>query len=53
LNKALPSDSTFRTDLIYRKKMGDLVKGQSEKERLENIQRSDRKFRDKFKKSKH
>jgi len=66
-NKTLPSNSTFREDLIYRK-MNDLVKGQVRigtnvfqlifkikewKDKLENVQRADRKLREKISKSKH
>jgi len=41
-NKPLPSDCRFREDLIYRK-MGDFEKGQVAKEKLEDIQRKDKK----------
>jgi len=51
-NKTLPSNSTFREDLIYRK-MEDLVKGQEWKDKLENAQRADRKLREKTSKAKH
>jgi hypothetical protein len=40
----LPSDSRFRTDLITLR-TGDLVEAQKEKNRLEELQRADRKLR--------
>jgi hypothetical protein len=43
----LNSNSNYREDLYYRKK-NDLSRSQSEKERLEVIQRGDRKFREKY-----
>ena len=43
----LNSNTNYREDLYYRK-MEDLSRSQSEKERLENIQRGDRKFRAKY-----
>jgi len=43
-NKALPSDSNFREDLIYRK-LGDFENGQLAKERMEDAQRADKKLR--------
>ena len=49
----LHSNSNYREDIFY-KKTKDLVKSQSEKERLEVFQRNDRKLREKFYgKSKH
>ena len=39
------SSSLFREDRIYLEK-GDIVKGQEQKDRLENIQRHDRKLRE-------
>lgn len=43
----LNSNSNYREDLFYRKK-NDLSRSQSEKERLEIIQRQDRKFREMY-----
>lgn len=43
----LNSNSTYREDLIYRG-LNDLSRSQIEKERLEIIQRGDRKLREKF-----
>lgn len=43
----LNSNSNYREDLIYRK-MNDLAKSQAEKERLEILQRQDRKYREKY-----
>lgn len=43
----LNSNSNYREDLLYRKKC-DLSRSQIEKERLEVIQRGDRKLREKF-----
>jgi len=47
----LPSDATFRSDL-QQLIAGDLDKSQKEKERLEEIQRNDRKLREQAKKKK-
>lgn len=44
----LPSDSTLRSDL-WCLKHGDVVNSQLQKNRLEEIQRGDRKLRDKYK----
>lgn len=41
----LPSDSNFRTDLLY-KRIEDMKTANEEKEILENIQRRDRKLRE-------
>jgi hypothetical protein len=43
----LNSNTNYREDLYYRK-IEDLSRSQSEKERLENIQRGDRKLREKY-----
>ena len=43
----LNSNSNYREDLIYRKK-NDLARSQAEKERLEVLQRGDRKLREKY-----
>ena len=43
----LNSNSNYREDLHYRK-IRDMSRSQEDKERLENIQRSDRKFRAKY-----
>lgn len=48
----LNSNSNYREDLIYRKK-NDLARSQLEKERLEVLQRGDRKFREKYHPAKH
>lgn len=48
----LNSNSNYREDLYYRR-MEDLSRSQSEKERLEIIQRGDRKLREKFHGKKH
>lgn len=42
----LPSDSNFREDLMFRR-MGNFGEAQNAKEKLENIQRNDRKLRGK------
>jgi len=44
-NNPLPSDSNFRTDLLYLK-TGDEIKAQDAKTSLEEVQRKDRKLRD-------
>jgi hypothetical protein len=46
----LPSDSTFRVDLNYFNK-NDEVEAQTWKERMEDIQRNDRKLRENFEKN--
>ena len=43
----LNSNSNYREDLLYRKK-DDIARSQVEKERLEILQRGDRKFREKY-----
>ncbi len=43
----IPSDSNFREDVIIWKNR-DVDAGQSAKERLENLQRADKKLREKF-----
>ena len=43
----LPSDGNWREDVAY-KRLNDNVRAQSEKERLENVQRNDRKLREKY-----
>lgn len=43
----LPSDVFYREDIYYRI-MEDLARSQIEKERLEVLQRGDRKFREKY-----
>ncbi len=48
----LNSNSNYREDLLYRK-LNDLAKSQSEKERLEVIQRNDRKLREKYHPNSH
>lgn len=48
----LNSNSDYREDLIYRKR-NDLARSQAEKERLEILQRGDRKFREKYGGKKH
>ncbi len=40
----LPSDCNYREDVIYRR-LKDTVRSQQEKERLEELQRKDRKLR--------
>ena len=47
----LPSDSIWREDVIC-KLWGDNDRSNREKERLENLQRNDRKLREKYMKSK-
>ena len=51
-NNMLPSDGNWREDLAYRRKR-DITRAQTEKERLENFQRADKKLREKYHKSKH
>jgi hypothetical protein len=46
-NFPLNSNSNYREDLYYRK-MNDLARSQNEKERLEVLQRLDRKLREKL-----
>ena len=48
----LSSDARYREDLIYRSRK-DLIKSQSYKETLENIQRKDRKLREQYSGKKH
>ena len=48
----LNSNSNYREDLLYKKK-DDVSRSQAEKERLEVLQRGDRKFREKYKGTKH
>jgi hypothetical protein len=48
----LNSNSNYREDLLYRK-LNDLAKSQSEKERLEVIQRNDRKLREMYHPNSH
>ena len=43
----LQSNSNYREDLLYRK-MDNLARSQQEKERLEILQRGDKKLREKF-----
>jgi hypothetical protein len=43
----LNSNSDYREDLLYRKR-NDLARSQNEKERLEVVQRNDRKLREKY-----
>lgn len=45
-NYPLPSDSNYREDLMFRR-MGNFSDAQNAKEKLENIQRNDRKVRGK------
>jgi len=52
LEKQLPSSSLYREDRILLEK-GDIVQSQNSKEKLENIQRGDRKLREKFTKQSH
>lgn len=49
LNKTLPSSSLYRKDRILLEE-GKLAEGQIVKEEIENIQRADRKLREKYKK---
>jgi hypothetical protein len=42
----LPSDCMYREDVVY-KRLGNIARSQNEKERLEVLQRKDRKLRDK------
>ena len=46
-NFPLVSNSNYREDLYYRK-LNDLARSQNEKERLEVLQRLDRKLREKL-----
>ena len=48
----LPSDANYREDIIYRR-LDNVPRSQNEKERIENIQREDRKLREKFTGKKH
>ena len=50
--KQIPSSSNYREDRILLEK-GLKVEAQSAKEKLENIQRHDRKLREKFSKKNH
>ena len=52
LENPIPSDSIYREDLIVWKSKS-LEKAQEAKEKLENIQRKDRKLRNEFKKNKN
>jgi len=52
LEKQLPSSSIYREDRVLLEK-GDIEKAQLVKEKLENIQRGDRKLREKFSKQSH
>lgn len=47
----LPSDSNWREDIEYRKR-NEVTRAQTEKERLEILQRKDRKLREKRPKKK-
>ena len=47
----LPSDANWREDIEYRRK-NEVTRAQIEKERLEVLQRKDRKFRQKYHKKK-
>lgn len=42
----LPSDCMYREDVVY-KRLGNIARSQNEKERLEVLQRKDRKLREK------
>lgn len=46
-DQRLPSDSNFRLDVMIHR-VGDLARSQTEKEVMENIQRGDRKLREKY-----
>lgn len=43
----LPSDCMYREDVVY-KRLGNVARSQNEKERLEILQRKDKKLRDKM-----
>ena len=47
---SLPSDANFRLDVLYHKQ-NNLSESQKEKEVLQNIQREDRKMRQKYEKA--
>ena len=47
----LPSDSNWREDIEYRRRL-QIPKAQTEKERLEVVQRKDRKLRTQYAKKK-
>lgn len=49
LERQLPSSSIYREDRILLEK-GDILQAQVSKEKLENIQRGDRKLREKYSK---
>lgn len=42
----LPSDCMYREDVVY-KRLGNIARSQNEKERLEVLQRKDKKLREK------
>jgi hypothetical protein len=48
----LPSDGNWREDIIYRRKL-NITRAQNEKERLEVLQRKDRKLREEKHGKKH
>ena len=52
IEKQLPSSSLYREDRVLLEK-GLIEQAQSAKEKLENLQRGDRKLREKFGVSKH
>ena len=47
----LPSDANWREDIAYRRLI-EVTRAQAEKERLEVLQRKDRKLREKYQKKK-